>query len=511
MWAGVAMLQGRDVEEPVAWCGMFSAAGSAGTEKGWAMVQVKTQHSTNWLVTTMLLGVLAGCDPEGQTNTSSSTGFGKPMRYVPSSELTGIAVADINGDGAPDLAVGNGEGIHILRNDGTGAFTADGMYVTTGSVYALVTTDLNQDGKTDVAVTGYGPTHVESLLNGGSGTFANVPYVPTGAIPWGITPADFNGDGKIDLAVGNYGDNTASILLGNDDGTFQPKIDYATATGPLAIVAADLNGDMSTDLVTANREGDSLSVLMNNGNGTFAPNLDYPLGSTAMDYVPLSVGAADLNGDDTADLVVVNGATDRVSIFMNNGDGTFASRVDYLVGDGPYTFGIADFDENGRPDLVVGNVLEMKMCVLYNDGAGAFVKKNCYPLTTSPSSLVVADMNADGHSDIVLPGLTVYLGNGKGNLNPVTQTVPCRFTAVADMNGDSVLDIVGAYDYRVCVALGKGDGTYAERIDFGLRASSFEPTLPAIVVDLNHDGRSDMVTVNELNNRLIVMMNTCVP
>ncbi len=73
-----------------------------------------------------------------------------------------------------------------------------------------------------------------------------------------------------------------------------------------------------------------MSVLLNQGNGTFAAKVDYGAGTT-----PYSVAAADLNGDGKPDLAVANYTGGLVSVLLNNGDGTFAAKVDYGAGTCP--------------------------------------------------------------------------------------------------------------------------------------------------------------------------------
>ena len=89
-----------------------------------------------------------------------------------------------------------------------------------------------------------------------------------------------------------------------------------------------------------------MSVLLNNGDGTFAPKVEYGVGSR-----PWSLFSADLDGDGDNDLAVANRDGNSVSVLLNNGDGTFAPKVDYFVGHLPLSVFGADLDGDGDNDL----------------------------------------------------------------------------------------------------------------------------------------------------------------
>jgi hypothetical protein len=81
---------------------------------------------------------------------------------------------------------------------------------------------------------------------------------------------------------------------------------------PLSVAAADLNGDGKPDLAVANFQANTVSVLLNNGDGTFAVGAGYPAG-----LGPRSVVAADLNGDGKPDLALANNFANTVSVLLN--------------------------------------------------------------------------------------------------------------------------------------------------------------------------------------------------
>jgi hypothetical protein len=120
---------------------------------------------------------------------------------------------------------------------------------------------------------------------------------------------------------------------------------------PDSVAAADLNGDGKPDLaVTNNLAGDdkSLSLLLNNGNGTFANKVDYSIG-----HEPRALVAADLNSDGKLDLAACNSIGDAVGVLFSNGDGTFVAHVDYPIGPGGGGLVAADLNGDGRPDLAL--------------------------------------------------------------------------------------------------------------------------------------------------------------
>ena len=75
--------------------------------------------------------------------------------------------------------------------------------------------------------------------------------------------SDLNSDGKRDLAIAEDDPNTVSVLLNRGNGTFKPRVDFATGRGPVAVAVGDLNDDRRTDMVTANAKANTVSVLVN--------------------------------------------------------------------------------------------------------------------------------------------------------------------------------------------------------------------------------------------------------
>jgi hypothetical protein len=188
-----------------------------------------------------------------------------------------------------------------------------------GSPVSIAIADLNGDGKNDVAVgvTDSGGLDVIGILmNNGDGTLAAA--VKHRASPYGLVAGDFNADGKVDLAVTSRA-GTVSVLLSRGGGTFAPSVDYTVggidpgnmvrvSGRPLA--SGDLNGDGKSDLALASDDG-NLAVLLNYGDGTFFHAVDFAAGGNLW-----SVAIGDLNGDGKPDLVA-NGTLAGVHLLWN--------------------------------------------------------------------------------------------------------------------------------------------------------------------------------------------------
>jgi len=376
--------------------------------------------------------------------------FQNAVAYTTGVFMGSFLTADFNGDGKTDLAIADswreivgsllpGNAVTVLLANAGGGFNPRTDYATGAAPGPVVIADFNGDGKPDLAVGNFNDNTVSVLLGKGDGTFQTHVDYPTGAKPSSVTVGDFNGDGKLDLATANLYGGSVSILLGNGDGTFQSHVDYPVGSEPFAVAIGDFNGDGKLDLAVANDASSTVSILLGRGDGTFETHVDYATGLN-----PFSVAVGDFNGDGKLDLAVANETSSTVSIFLGKGDGTFNTRVDYPTGFSPTYVAVADFNGDGKLDLAVANSGDNTVSILLGNGEGTFQPRVDYETDFGPVSVTVCDLNQDGKLDLAIrtvDSTSVLIGNGDGTFNtrvdyPVGVAdggIPQA--AVADLNG----------------------------------------------------------------------------
>ena len=450
-----------------------------------------------------------------------------------------VVVADVNSDGKPDAVVANSNSntLGVLLGNGNGTFKAPATYGSGGSAGSItesvVVADVNGDGRPDlVAATG---SAVGVLLGNGDGTFqVAVRYGSGGMEAVSVAVADVNGDAKLDIVVANESTNTLGVLLGNGDGTFQPAVPYGSGSHSFTyfLVIADVNGDGKPDLVVADECTDhptcnsgAVGVLLGNGDGTFQAATIYPSGGVGSISGARSVAVADVNGDGRPDVLVANYFSGTVGVLLGNGDGTFQAPVDYNVGFTPVrSVAVADVDGDGLPDLLVsgdihiGAVQQGEVGYLLGNGDGTFQPVVTYSSGGNAAiSVTAADVNGDGQPDLLA-------ANGEGNSVGVLLHRPIKAATVTTLVSSLNPSFVGqAVTFTATVSSSAGTPPNGETITFkngsavlgtaplsGGMASLTTSSLPAGIfgITANYPGDSNFAASTSPGLRQVVNSTT---
>jgi hypothetical protein len=338
----------------------------------------------------------------------------------------------------------------------------------------VVVGDITGDGMPEIITADYSSDSITILFNDGHSGFSptNARSIEVGAEPTSLALSDVDG-GHLDIVVANSGDNTVTVLLGTGTGNFTEEdgSPYDVGPEPQHVVIADIDG-AHPDIITANTNSDTITVLPGMGDGSF------DAGSTRTITVgeePWRVLVTDVNGGDP-DIVVSNYGDSSVTVLLGTGGGSFdeadGSPMD-LPG-GTLDIRSADLDGDGSVDLVVAYEWEEIITVLYGDGSGGFSEGGNSPLAIAggPISLAIEDANEDGTLDIIAAesrdnSVRIFAGDGNRSFREtINSPIPVGRGPSAigfgdlDDDGHSDLVTVNEFGNDVSVLLGHGHGEY---------------------------------------------------
>jgi hypothetical protein len=489
--------------------------------------------------------------------------FGPPI-YAPNPtswqvvEGWELSIADVNGDGVPDVLVtgpdASGTTTQIYLGNGDGTFTPGEVVDGSSALREVpnaVLADVTGDGCPDaIDIDSVASVRIyPGDCKGNFDTTTNFRVYGVGDGGYGLAVADLNGDGHPDIITGGvqegvgggYGTetgNTVTVRFNDGTGYFGPAHVYRGDPGIFSLVVADLLGNGRPEIITANQDANSTTLYTNDGSGGFgAPEGGYDGFIEGSIIGPgnapdSSVVVADINGDGKPDLALIEYAENSasqldVTVMLNEGNGQFSAPIrspaispDMNISD----FVFADFRKTGQPDFlaeVFGNSGTAQLIYAKNMGDGLFGTPTQIPFPApggyAYGTICVGDFNRDGNLDFAVATatgltatpnqLTIYLGHGDGtftqsylaNFGSEPNSYP-RAMFVGDANGDGKPDIfvwldAGTYgpgtpgNKDLFEFLGYGDGTFQAPRDVlqYLRAMT--------MVDLDHDGRLDVIDI----------------
>jgi IPT/TIG domain./FG-GAP repeat. len=349
--------------------------------------------------------------------------FNKVIQADAGTTIPKIAIADLDGDGFPDIIGANktyGEQTVVLRNKGVyGQTLFDSVKIINLPYYNydVATEDIDGDGKLDIISADIGAHFSRNRSTKGSLKFDDPVDLPIGPAS-ALVVADFDGDGRPDIAGATSTTDLEIIRNTSTNGivsfdlpVYATKPPYPEYVVSDAITCADFNGDGKVDIVINNEENGKIYVYRNTstlGKISFAAPVPYYVGTN-----PSSMCTGDLDGDGKPDLVVScfqeNIALNYQSVFIfrntSSDSITFAPKLEVKTDHDPAGLAIHDMDGDGKPDIIVADFFQHVINVLKNTSQTGNLSFNM-PIQYGQNAYsffpAVSDFDLDGKPDIAI-------------------------------------------------------------------------------------------------------------
>jgi hypothetical protein len=373
----------------------------------------------------------------GNGSSISSSSFGPRLDLAASPNPCSVVMADLDGDGRPDLVVahaGGGAGLLIYQNLSMGGVLSNGSFGTpvslpgpgaNASAYSVTVADVDGDGKLDLLVCDGQQNQLviyRNISTGGtltSNSFAAPVVLAVGVSPRFVRVRDLDGDGRPDIVCANYGSSTISIFrnIGSagslTTNSFAPRVDLAAGSGVIDVAVGDLDGDGKPDLAAVNYNVSFMSVYRNvSVYGVLNTNSFVRADLPAMGSCGYMV-IGDVDGDGKPDLIA--GSTDDEAIEVCRNVSTpgllnsnsFAPGVVFGIAGRIHKIELGDIDGDGRADIGLVTEENSAFSVFQNlSEPGSFTSSSLggrvdYASGSNPAEVAIGDLDGDGRPDVV--------------------------------------------------------------------------------------------------------------
>jgi hypothetical protein len=314
--------------------------------------------------------------------------------------ISSMVVTDLNGDGKPDLAYyGEPKELVVQYNQGTNGWSTPKRWpIDDGQLWpnALCSGDLNGDKLTDLVL--LGENNLYFLKQNADHTLAEPQKIPFSGEVRAVQVLDINGDGRDDLLLVNWESPTPfRFRLQNEDGELGPEI-YFKLPAIRSYMADDLDGDHKTEVVT---------IAASSGRAAVSHFVQKPAEPLSGDFkqgqfqvLPLNKTTrahrgilwADVNGDGLPDLLVAEPDSGQLSLYLQKPDGTLAAAKMFPTFAGVSELAVSDWDGSGHPKIFLLSSDEHQVGMTKLDENGRIAFPTVIPLDGKPLTMTVGPL-----------------------------------------------------------------------------------------------------------------------
>jgi hypothetical protein len=339
------------------------------------------------------------------------------------------------------------------------------------------------------------------------GIFSPRPVISTPLIAADVTTVDLDLDGDLDI-VSAAESNFVDWHENQGDGSFVSRNISTTAQGVHAVRVVDLDKDGDLDLLVSERSANTVAWYENDGDQYFNKHVLTSQLRSADD-----IHAADMDGDGDLDVVALGTFSPISSLnnliwFKNNQTEGFSQSIDITSTDLSQAIALGDINQDGHLDIVTSVYNSPYLTFFLNDGHGNFIPNVSSIFASILTAATITDLDDDGDGDIVYSSgtSTAWLRNDGDTVfsgpNYIDRTIRFADLIVADINGDSFLDILGSGGNNLRPYWYKNSGGSSPtftRIDIAAANISASAIFPG---DLDGDGDLDIVTASRSDHRI---------
>ena len=435
--------------------------------------------------------------------------------------ISSLVVTDLNGDGRPDIAYyGEPKELVILYNLGTNGWSQpkripldDGQLVPN----ALVHGDLNGDKLTDLVL--LAENHIWFIAQKPDHTLAEPEKIPfTGSVK-AAQVLDIDGDGRDDLLLVNWESSTPfRFRLQNTAGQLGPEIHF-TFTPVRSFWADDLDGDHRTEIIT---------IAMNSGRAQISnfvqkpaePLLGafkqgqlqvFPLGKT--DKARRGLVWADVNGDGLADLLVAEPDSGQLAVYLQKPDGTLAAAKRFPTLTGVSELVVADWNGDGQAEIFMLSADERQVGVTRMEANGRVPFPTILPLDGKPLALAVGALKAGAKPTLAVitdqdgkRALHLQTADGKVRTQKLAESFKSNPSALAfhDADQDGLVDLVVLIPYEKIKVLRQVADKDFDELDISPPGGAIEQPWFS-AADVDGDGKAELLLPQKNFLRAVVM------